>query len=245
MEVAMSLFKIKLITLFVLAITFVFSLVGCSSSVPVHNKNEIKKDMIGKEFYYIGDSFLGGSEFKIISENDIKNISITKRLTNQKGKTDEVFVSVSLENDRNKLSGELHLYYRLYDKGWIIDTIEKSSKEDMKVEYKLPPMPNPDKIKNNLVGKEITYKKGFSVKLKSIEGIKALEIKSAIPEDKLAVQQKSRIRSEIVISITMGDSTKSIKGELKLFYLFDKDRYDDGWVFDGIDWANQKEFIEN
>ncbi len=114
--------RIFLLLTFVLMF-FLFN--GCG--IPVPNENQIKSDLVGKKVYYRGNALVGRS-FKPSVDN-IESVKVARRLTDRKAKTDEVFIDVVFlvqwrgKKHLEKMSGQLKLKYRLYDKGWFLENV--------------------------------------------------------------------------------------------------------------------------
>lgn len=94
-------------------IILIMMLAGCGKAVK--NETEIKADLQNHTEFY--------SEQDVV----IQNLSIIKRQTNKKEKTDVVYVDVDVSNDAVKGQLSYVLSYNLYDEGWILDNVSRYS----------------------------------------------------------------------------------------------------------------------
>lgn len=86
-------------------------LAGCGKAVK--NETEIKVDLQNHAGFY--------SEQDVV----IQKLSIIKRQTNEKEKTDTVYVDADVSNDAVKGQLSYVLNYNLYDEGWILDNVSR------------------------------------------------------------------------------------------------------------------------
>lgn len=101
------------IVLIALAVFIILSLCGCGEKTK--SESEILEDI--SEY----DEFIFEYGVEIASSN------ITKRQTNEDEKTDYVFVELNGSTETFDYSAEYELMYELYNDGWMLENIEKTT----------------------------------------------------------------------------------------------------------------------
>lgn len=105
----------KHILLFAVMLMGLLILAGCSHAPAVKSDSEIMNELSSGK--YLGESYPNFA---------IKDVEIIKRQTDVEDKSDKVYVTLSVINDDESISGyiDMVLLYELYNDGWILEECE-------------------------------------------------------------------------------------------------------------------------
>lgn len=238
------------------------------------NKNDIIsddkviKDLEGKEIYVKGDSIVGGYTYKFNSTE--YKLSIKGTSNNKEQLTKEIIAHIDVKHtgkENNDImpilttfNTDIKLYYKYYDgTGWKLENVEKSDKEDVKLDRKkIYPefkMDN-DQLKKLILGKEFTMGDGniggndtrddFKLDEKSLKSLEIIDIKETGDGTK-AIIAKVKFEGQDPWNTT---SKKIWKGEGNLIINFrflggtDNGKWEEGFPFMYPDKNNFKYSVE-
>lgn len=102
----------KHILLFMVILTVVLISAGCSHTPAVKSDSEIMNELSSGKYFT-----------EKYARFTIKGIEVTKRQTDIENKSDKVYVTLSVINDDESISGyiDMVLLYELYNDGWILE----------------------------------------------------------------------------------------------------------------------------
>lgn len=105
----------KMIWTFVFLFFILISMQGCSS---IKDETELMLDLQSSKAFSVPDGV------------EVKNLSIIKRLTDEKNKTDKVFIQVDIENTELSQTRAYVMDYTHYNEGWMLDNMEEYWQDD-------------------------------------------------------------------------------------------------------------------
>lgn len=90
---------------------------GCSSGPSVANEEQLKGDLVGQTF----ETDIAQRREWTVAAGEVKELVLDQRFTDKKAGTDEVHVSVTLNDGVATAKGKLTLGYKKYDQGWRLE----------------------------------------------------------------------------------------------------------------------------
>lgn len=105
----------KIVWILVLLFFVLIPLQGCSTK---KNEEDLMLDLRSSKAFSVPDGV------------EIKNLSVIKRLTDEKNKTDKVYVQVDIENTEFSQTRAYIMDYTLYNEGWMLDSMEEYWEDD-------------------------------------------------------------------------------------------------------------------
>lgn len=99
----------------ILLFVVLVNLSGCNTASPVKSNSDIMNELSETKYY-----------LETYPEFIIKDVDIVKRQTDVENKTDKVYVTLSVSNEDESISGyiDMEVLYGLYNDGWVLDNCE-------------------------------------------------------------------------------------------------------------------------
>lgn len=171
---------------------------GCSK---VAKEKDIQEDLES----FTKSQFLADGE-------KIDDISIEKRTTDKKGKSDIVWCTVTTEKGNVSYEKGVELIYHLYDQGWSLDdyVVDESG------EWKLKPLKGitVDSISESLVGEKLEVDgEEWKIEDGEIAGVSIEKQKTDLEKEKDTVQVKIDLEGDV----------EKVTGTINAEYKFDKE----------------------
>lgn len=97
------------ITIFLLALLITVLISGCNNNTS--NESKLEEDL------------LTNLKYQMVEGSTIKELSVIKRLTDEKNKTDTVYVKVIFDHESATETNAYVMNYTLYNDGWLLDDV--------------------------------------------------------------------------------------------------------------------------
>lgn len=231
-------------TSYVMIMLMLASVIFLGCGIGKVDESKVNQDLIGKELYISGDSFIGGTTWKI-NKDMLKEFKVTKESIDKQNKEENIYGNIKLyyeipesngEITSHSVQGEIKIVYKYYDKGgWILEKVERANKnEDFKDETKrtgkYAPLPsfNPtnDELKKYICGTEFKHKNPsgkfqyLQLGTSDIEEVRTTNVQPADEKDR-TVTMDIAIKGHTEAGAVFGDDKSEpvdIKGKVTFKY---------------------------